>query len=51
MFTGHCFLCLLSLLLLALYFSFACFCFMVLFVCAVFRVQHLRISIQIAWGG
>ena len=52
MLNGHCFLCLLSLLLLALYFFFVCvFVFLILFVCVVFKVQHLRISIQIVWGG
>ena len=29
---------------------FLCFCFLVLFVCVVFKVQQLRISIQIVWG-
>ena len=33
-----------------LYFFCVCFCFFD-FVCVVFKVQHLYISIQIVWGG
>ena len=51
MLTGHCLLCLLSLLLLASYFFLCVIWFLVLFVSVVFKVQHLRISIQIVWGG
>ena len=46
MLTGYCILCLLSLLLLALHFL-CVFVFLILFACVVFKVQHLRISIQI----
>ena len=48
MLTGHGVLCLLSSLLLALYFFLFVF---VLFVCVVESAAYIRNSIQIVWGG